>query len=167
MSPPGFEPGLRASHARVIIPFTTRTVGVMFHASCFTHRFIAPARTRTRNAAFEAPHDHPFQHEGSCFTFSCFTFRRTIPGRIRTSNPELEAPNDRPVSPRGLSSRARAFTPIKNPENPQTGSRGRMSRETIQRFTRFSCRSGCAGCTDRNRSVIARAGARGRRVGGF
>src|SRR5258707_11107304 len=57
MPPPGIEPGFRASHARVVVRSTTGTA-------------IASARIRTRNAAFEAPHDHPFQHGGFLGTSS-------------------------------------------------------------------------------------------------
>ena len=61
MPPPGIEPGLRASHARVVIRSTTGTDSRFIPHSSLIPPHI-PARTRTRNAAFDAPHDHPFQH---------------------------------------------------------------------------------------------------------
>src|SRR4051812_27271029 len=72
----------------------------ILHPSTLIPPFSALARGRTRNAAFEAPHDLRFTTRALVFLlaprFWLLASLANVPGRTRTSTPELEAPNDLP-----------------------------------------------------------------------
>jgi hypothetical protein len=88
MSPPGIEPGFRASHARVVFRSTTGT-SLPSRFSLLTSRFYS---------SLPSPGVEPGPRRSKRRMISISPRRRFVhfPGRTRTGNAELEAPSDRP-----------------------------------------------------------------------